>query len=178
MRNSPDSELPEAPRDTPAYFESALGDFGFPEEVLDDHAQDKMRKEYGRLICVCGHPISNHTKTADMEFCGTARMYCRCQNKVAVLEVEDKRCFMFKSEGYGPRHALLKGVHKSHKNGKKTRFLGEKSCFKCKVVSEILIPIGLDRHFSVCFGEAPYNGLFCVSCFEGILGRPFSAFMF
>lgn len=157
--------------------ETALGAFGVPEEVIEQHLADKNRKEYGRHICICGHPITMHHDVSGRTMCSAAQLYCPCINEQPVLEVGDKRCFMFKSEGIGAKHALMKGLYKAKLAKVKTRLITDRTCFKCSNVSEDLIPAGLNRDFKVIFMQAPYNALFCPLCLEEIMGRPILGFL-
>ncbi len=157
--------------------ESALGSIGVPEVSIARHFEDMSRKEYGRNVCVCGHPMSVHSKGETQFLCIASRLGCPCMNPTPVLEVGDKRLFLFKSEGFGLKHALVKGMYKSKLNNSMTRFIGEQTCFKCRTVKENLIPAGLDLNYKVVFWPAPYNGLFCISCLEELFGRPVSDFL-
>jgi hypothetical protein len=90
------------------------------------------------------------------------------------LEVADKRCFMFKSEGIGAKHALMKGLYKAKLQKSTTRIIGDRTCFRCEKQTDDLIPAGLNRDYQVILSQAPLNGLFCPSCLEELLGRPIS----
>ena len=68
-------------------------------------------------ICSCGHPATRHAVVevpgrGPLTRCKPGRSMCACGGLAPVLEARDTRTFLAKTDGPGPRHALMTGVEK------------------------------------------------------------------
>jgi hypothetical protein len=144
---------------------NALDRLGLDQSEIRIHRSDLKRKEYDRLVCVCGHAVNKHKEFRSGTWqCHTARMYCPCEWPKAVVEVSDTRYFMTKSRGYGARHALSTGLSRLHERGGTSRVVIEPLCFACKRETTPLLPATFDSQQRLIFKPGPLNGLFCHDC--------------
>lgn len=91
-------------------LEASLEAMGYDiEELTSIDEQLKVRRS-NPLICICGHPYNSHTEVGDLHSCKPSRLFCHCQYLIPVLRVQDTRDFKFKTNTYGPQHALIRGL--------------------------------------------------------------------
>jgi hypothetical protein len=144
---------------------NALQELGLDEQEIMAHREDSKRREFNRLVCVCGHAMNKHNEfNPGLWSCHTARMYCPCEKPRAVVEVSDTRYFMTKSRGYGAQHALSTGLSKLHERGGTSRLIIDPKCFRCEEPKSPLLPAAFDRDVRLVFKPGHLNGLFCHDC--------------
>jgi hypothetical protein len=144
---------------------NALLELGLDEIEIKAHRDDAKRREFNRLVCVCGHAMNKHSEfNPGLWSCHTARMYCPCERPRAVVEVSDTRYFMTKSRGYGAQHALSTGLSKLHEKGGTSKLIIEPNCFRCEEPRTPLLPAAFDREVRLVFKPGQLNGLFCHDC--------------
>lgn len=93
---------------------------------IDEELKGMTRNPW---VCACGHAASSHTEVGDAHMCKPSRLFCHCEVLNPVLEVEDTRVFKFKTNNYGPEHALTRGLLAHTKRQKKARWL--KAGYRC-----------------------------------------------
>lgn len=104
------------------------------EEALaaDKKITDKTRKGVrDRRICICGHPVARHAEYAGVLTCKPTAMRCPCKKVRSVLEADDIRTFLRKTEGSGALHALTRGIAASVSSGKKVEWSIPLKCDRC-----------------------------------------------
>jgi hypothetical protein len=116
-------------------FLEALG-YDLEEIKKRDDELTRSRKK-SPSICLCGHPISSHTKSHEGDvYCKPSRMFCHCEKARPVVIAEDNRLFYRKTNSYGSEHALIRGAIASMAKNKKIEWIEESyacSAKGCKV---------------------------------------------
>jgi hypothetical protein len=117
------------------------------------------------FVCVCGHSMGSHHETSNGGgYCSNGKMWCPCEHPKAVLEAQDLRDFYFRTSGWGNRHALTLGIHKSIRRGRKVTQLLESICWRCKQPCEQLIPTSFSEDLVILERPGPINSLLCQDC--------------
>jgi hypothetical protein len=135
------------------------------EEIrLVHEGRSRPRKQ----ICSCGHSNGSHEITSELSVCQTGRHWCTCRHYFPVLEVDDARHFKFSSSGSGPRHALSKGIRSLQRAGKSASLLVDKSCYRCAVKTERLVPVMFNSNNQPTHSVGIITFLFCDSCLDDV----------
>ena len=149
---------------------SANDAFAFLDFDYEDVAEAERsigRLGQNRKICVCGHPSGRHTIVAGMVFCKPSRMECPCKSERLVLETEDTRVFLRKTEGAGPLHALGRGMKAAKDAGKKVTWIIDMKCDRCGAEGPVSpVPV-TQRGVSVAMATG-YDALLCRKCREAV----------
>jgi hypothetical protein len=145
----------------------AFLDFDY-EDVAE--AERKLGKNPGgrdRRICACGHPAGRHTMVSGITFCKPSRMECPCKAERLVLESEDTRVFLRKTEGSGPLHALGRGLKAAKEAGKKVTWIIEMKCDRCEKPGQVS-PVAVTQRGVLVNAATGYDALLCRKCRETI----------
>jgi len=143
----------------------ALAMLGITLEEVDD--ADEALREKGprdRRICACGHGVSRHTENYGAVYCKPARMECPCKKVRPVLETNDTRAFLRKTDGMGVQHALTRGIAAAIKRGKSAKWLVELKCDRCGESAEKIIPAPVTQRGISVDHPTGYDALLCPKC--------------
>lgn len=151
---------------TPA--EDILKQMGYdPEETLKKDKESR-NKVIDRKVCICGHGMSRHMEVEGRGFwtCNPSKLYCPCEQPVAVLEVSDTRPFLRTTRGYGIDHALIRGLSSLFEKGGTGGWIGEfPYCAICKTKEGPIHPVAVNMDGTRILEEpGKKNTLLCGSC--------------
>lgn len=138
-----------------------------PEEAIEADNESKKRGPRDQRICICGHGMSKHKEYGGRIVCKPSTIYCLCKQNRPVLEVEDTRMFLRKTQGGGALHALSRGMSALIIAGKNAKWIVELRCDKCGSVDSIVTPVPVSETGQVRTDDTGYYGLLCQSCREG-----------
>lgn len=117
-----------------------------------------------RRICVCGHAVSKHTTYAGILDCKPSALRCPCKKIRPVLEVDDTRVFLRKTEGGGAMHALSRGIYSSIQAGKNVRWTIDLMCDRCGSTANNVVPVPVSQSGSSQDEATGFDALLCPSC--------------
>lgn len=141
-----------------------------PDQALSEDGKLSARPRRDRRICACGHPMNRHYEIMPGRWaCKPSRMDCRCETARAVLEVQDTRVFLRKTNGPGVEHALSRGMAALHYAGKSAEWIEGPSCDACQKIGVQVIPTPISGAKRVAFQETKDNALLCPTCLEKLL---------
>lgn len=113
------------------------------DEVEEAIADAKERRENPeRHVCICGHAKARHfiDENGGVSSCKPAKWACLCHQYKSVLQCQDTRDFLFRTEGAGKEHALTKGVANAHSKGHSIQWLEDAySCALCATTEDLSI---------------------------------------
>lgn len=137
------------------------------EEVLkvDDSLRTRPQQRDGR-ICICGHGASKHTIYEGIVSCKPSKMDCPCKSLRPVLEADDTRPFLRRTQGAGAMHALSRGLAALISKGKSAEWIIPLVCDKCKEPSGNLSPIPITKNFVAVDYATGIDTLLCPTCRE------------
>jgi hypothetical protein len=110
------------------------------------HQSDlRTRKDRDSRICICGHPMSNHSGLSDVErrimsdagmpgktTCTPGRMTCPCDIARPAVYADDARMFLRKTLGDTPYdHALTLGIAACKRKSIHVEWLIDLLCDRC-----------------------------------------------
>jgi hypothetical protein len=139
------------------------------DEAIEADKSQKDRKPRDPRVCLCGHAINRHTTPAGVVYCKPSQLDCDCKKIEAVIEVEDTRLFLRKTNGPGLEHALIRGMSALADAGKEAKWLVPIECAKCKTTEGAIMPAPINIHSSTVANESTgYNALLCQDCIVGL----------
>lgn len=137
------------------------------EEVLEADSELRTRpaKRDGR-ICICGHSITKHKfdKYLGVYECKPSRMHCPCKEARPVLEAEDTRPFLRRTQGSGAMHALSRGLAALVASGKTAEWTIDMVCDRCGEESSELLPVPVTKNGMASIEPTGIDKLICSSC--------------
>lgn len=139
---------------------------GFDIEAATEE-DDKIRRTRSKdkRVCLCGHAMARHEEFNGMIQCSALRSTCMCRKSQPVLEVEDVRVFMSKTEGSGAMHALNRGILAAAKRGHNIEWVAEAlACHRCGVMGQRLTPLAVTANGFPATYDTGYNALLCDDC--------------
>lgn len=143
-----------------------LADMGITlEEALEVDEILKAKKPRDRRVCLCGHGVVRHSDEYGKVQCRANKWNCKCNNIQPVLEVDDTRLYMRKTEGSGVRHALNRGILSAMSKGHEMSWIeGARVCHKCgaddvRVTVVSVSPQGVEQDY-----DTGYNAFLCDEC--------------
>lgn len=128
----------------------------------DDRLRSKPAERDGR-ICLCGHPVGRHTQAGGIVFCKPTRMECPCKSVRAVLDTDDVRPFLRKTEGAGTMHALGRGLAAAVNKNKKVTWLVDMVCDRCKAEGPVS-PVPVTQRGVAMSKATGFDALLCRAC--------------
>jgi hypothetical protein len=136
------------------------------QEVLEADETRERGRPKSKTICLCGHALSRHEDMGDGRApCNALMRNCRCRNPIAVLETEDVRVFMSKTEGGAALHALTRGLLAANKKGIEVSWIDEQRyCHSCETTDTRLTPVAVTRNGLPATEDTGYNALLCDDC--------------
>ena len=117
-----------------------------------------------RRICVCGHAMTKHTVYSGVVDCKPSALRCPCKKPRPVLEVDDTRVFLRKTEGSGAMHALARGMYSSIHAGKSVKWIIELACDRCGEKAENVIPVPVTQSGYGADEATGFDALLCPTC--------------
>ena len=150
--------------------EKALEELGISLDEMKEaerelHEQGVRRyRSSNPKICACGHGVSRHTLINGVVYCKPARMECPCKHCRPVLEADDTRKFLFRTNGAGPLHALTMGMYASAKDGKSVKWIIDLECDRCKEQTGTVVPVPVTQNGIATTYSTGYDALLCPTC--------------
>jgi hypothetical protein len=136
------------------------------DKVLEtDNALKQRSTVRDSRICICGHGISKHDK--DTYMCKPSKMDCPCRTPRPIIDVQDTRVFLRRTQGGGELHALARGMAALGALGKTFEWLVELKCDRCKAEA-MVAPVPVTATGFATTYATPYNALLCRECREEI----------
>lgn len=136
-----------------------------PDEAIqtDQELQSKPRGD--KRICMCGHSVQRHDMALDRPVCTVGKMYCPCRAIKPVIEVEDTRPFIRKTEGSAILHALSRGIAAAAEKGHNISWIEEAlECDRCKVRGVRLVPVPVTANGVPQQHATGFDVLLCDDC--------------
>ena len=136
---------------------------------VDSTLRTRPQKRDGR-ICICGHGLTKHTDYGGGRVsCKPSKMFCPCKQVRAVIDAEDTRPFLRRTQGGGSEHALTRGLAALAASGKEAHWLVDLVCDNCGEFSESIVPVPVtaDGRVSGMNDATGYDRLLCPSCRVG-----------
>lgn len=125
-------------------------------------------KRDGR-ICICGHGVTKHTvNEVGLVNCKPSKMECPCKKVRAVLDAEDTRPFLRRTQGAGPEHALSRGLAALAMNGKSAQWIIDLECDRCHEHSDQLVPVPVTKNGHAAHEPTGFDALLCPTCREEV----------
>ena len=144
---------------------SIFDNFNVTEEEAVEALEEVKKNPHRRdgAICICGHARSKHLVGSLGTTCVPAKQYCPCKKVRVVVETSDTRNFLFKTDGAGANHALMKGITKAITGGAEVEWLAGNLCDRCGEQKKVdVVPVS---QRGVTMNEATgYDALLCVTC--------------
>lgn len=134
---------------------------------IDSALRTRPSKRDGR-ICLCGHGVSKHQVFNGLVMCKPSKMDCPCKKVRAVLDVEDTRPFLRRTQGAGPEHALARGLAALAMNDKEAHWIIDLECDMCHEHSDRLIPVPVTQTGHAVHEATGYDALLCPNCREAV----------
>lgn len=145
----------------------ALAMMGLTPEDIDEADADLIEKKkhaVDRQICACGHPLSRHTIVHGAVFCKPARMECPCKHARPVIETNDTRMFIRKTDGAGSAHALSRGIRAAVEKDKSVAWIVDLVCDRCKKANPSIVPVPVTQSGHAMSEPTGYDALLCPDC--------------
>jgi hypothetical protein len=137
------------------------------EEALRVDAELISRRPRDGRICACGHPMMRHTITSGIVYCKPTRMDCMCKNAKPVIDSNDTRPFLRKTEGAGALHALGRGMASALKKGITFKWIDTPVCERCKTEGPVS-PVPVTSNGVPMSHQTGYDVLLCMKCRQEI----------
>lgn len=128
---------------------------------VDESLRDRPAVRDGR-ICLCGHGVTRHNK--ETGYCLPSKMGCPCMKLRPVIDTEDTRPFMRKTQGMGSLHALSRGLAAVAMKGKEAHWIIELVCDKCGEFNDSIIPVPVSKQGVVMNEATGLDFLLCPNC--------------
>lgn len=134
------------------------------EKMLEALGSRRYRTAVDPRICICGHPVGRHTTVGGLTFCKPSRMECPCKKCRPVIEVDDVRKFLRKTNGAGPLHALALGIKGLAEDGKGLRWIINVQCDRCRAFDVPVAPVPVTQQGVATSYPTGYDALLCETC--------------
>lgn len=139
------------------------------DEVLEMDSVLRTRpSERDGRICICGHGVSKHSELAGAVNCKPSKMDCPCKKIRPVLDAEDTRPFLRKTQGGGPMHALSRGLASLVSSGKQAEWIVDLKCDRCGDQSDRLVPVPVTQSGTAVTEATGFDALLCPKCREEV----------
>lgn len=119
-------------------------------------------------ICLCGHGVSKHQVFSGRVVCKPSKMDCPCKKVRAVIDAEDARPFLRRTQGGGPMHALSRGLAALAASGKDAQWIVDLECDLCHEHSDNLVPVPVTANGFATDEATGYDALLCPTCRERV----------
>lgn len=143
------------------------------EEALAVDKELTRKPSRDKRVCLCGHAVNKHSTEAGTVQCVPSRYFCPCKNIRPVVEVEDTREFLRKTNGPGAEHALTRGLAALFSKDKSFEWIVDVKCDKCGIeatpAGDVKIsPVAVTEYKTVSYEATGYDALLCENCIEEI----------
>lgn len=138
-----------------------------PNEAVEVDRRLTTKPRRDKRICLCGHSVGRHDVSLGRPVCVVGKQYCNCRKLTPVLEVEDTRTFIRKTEGSALNHALTRGLASAIESGQTVTWIEEaRFCYRCDMSGEDirLTPMAVSANGVPQAEDTGYNVLFCDDC--------------
>jgi hypothetical protein len=133
------------------------------DEMLEEDVIKRPKYTDSR-ICLCGHAVARHTATNGFVYCKPSKMECPCKNVRPVLETDDTRKFLRKTEGGGKLHALSLGMLQILRLGKSVKWIVDLKCDRCGSEDDQVVPVPVTQTGRPTNYATGYDALLCRAC--------------
>ena len=131
---------------------------------IDNTLRTRPAVRDGR-ICICGHGVSKHTDYNNgVVTCKPSKMDCPCKKIRPVLEAQDTRPFLRRTQGSGSLHALSRGMAALATQGKSATWIIPLECDRCEKSADKLSPVPVTLNGIEVTEPTGYDALLCDSC--------------
>ena len=134
---------------------------------VDNVLRTRPQKRDGR-ICLCGHGVTKHTVSDGIVLCKPSKMTCPCKKLRPVIDAEDARPFLRRTQGAGQMHALSRGLAALAASGKDAQWIIELVCDRCGEFNESLIPVPVTKQGVATAEPTGFDALLCPTCREEV----------
>lgn len=119
-------------------------------------------------ICLCGHGVGKHVEVGGIVLCKPSKMDCPCKTLRPVIDAEDTRPFLRKTQGGGAMHALTRGLAALAETGKDADWIVDLVCDRCGEENESLAPVPVTKDGRATVAATGYDALLCPTCREEV----------
>jgi hypothetical protein len=131
---------------------------------IDNGLRTRPNTRDGR-ICLCGHAVSKHTDFGNgVMSCKPSKMDCPCKKCRPVMDVEDVRPFLRKTQGSGSMHAFSRGLAALAMSGKSAQWIVDLTCDRCGEHNGSLVPVPVTAHGIITDYATGHDALLCPTC--------------
>jgi hypothetical protein len=134
---------------------------------IDEVLRTRPQKRDGR-ICLCGHGVTKHLVSDGFVTCKPSKMDCPCKKVRPVIDAEDTRPFLRRTQGAGPMHALSRGLAALAVSGKNANWIIDLKCDRCNAETNNLVPVPVTATGFAVSEPTGYDALLCVKCREEV----------
>lgn len=135
--------------------------------AIDSALRTRPQKRDGR-ICLCGHGVTKHLVSDGIVSCKPSKMDCPCKKVRPVIDAEDTRPFLRRTQGAGAMHALSRGLAALATNGKDASWIIDLECDRCKAKTNNLVPVPVTANGFAVSEATGYDALLCPTCREEV----------
>jgi hypothetical protein len=132
-----------------------------------DRAQRRGRRVRDNRVCICGHGMSRHSDVNGATFCKPSALTCECKAARPVLEADDTRYFLRRTNGPGTAHALVRGIAASGERGVRVRWIEQPTCDRCGSAEGGILPAPVMRaggRINPSGDSTGYDKFLCPTC--------------
>jgi hypothetical protein len=115
-------------------------------------------------ICLCGHGVGKHLEVGGVVLCKPSKMDCPCKKLRPVIDADDTRPFLRKTQGGGGSHALARGLAALAESGKDAVWIIDLVCDRCGEENKSLIPVPVTKDGRAVDAATGYDALLCPNC--------------
>lgn len=119
-------------------------------------------------ICLCGHGVGKHLEVGGVVLCKPSKMDCPCKKLRPVIDAEDTRPFLRKTQGGGASHALTRGLAALAESGKDANWIVDLVCDRCGKEHKSLTPVPVTKDGRAVSAATGYDALLCPDCREEV----------
>ena len=154
--------------------EEALEALGISVEDMENAEKELESKGLRRYrytdnrVCACGHGVTKHTVTNGVVYCKPSRMECPCRKMRPVLEAEDTRRFIYRTNGSGPMHALTRGIMSCIESDKAVTWIVDLACDRCGEKTGNVVPVPVTQNGRASSDATGFDALLCPVCREEV----------
>lgn len=130
---------------------------------IDAGLRTRPAQRDGR-VCICGHSVTKHIEIGGGWSCKPSKMNCPCKKCRPVLDADDTRPFLRKTQGPGPEHALSRGLAALLQGGKDAEWIIDLICDRCKEPNNSLVPVPVTKDGRPTDTSTGYDALLCPDC--------------
>jgi hypothetical protein len=140
------------------------------EDAIETDKKRTEAKPRDPRICLCGHAANKHNMDSGEVQCVPSRYWCPCKKLRPVVQVEDTRLFLRKTNGPNQEHALIRGIAASVVASKEVKWIVEVACDIChRTAAETkILPTAVTEFKTMSYEATGWDALVCEDCLEKI----------